>query len=264
METAREAARLQEISRNTRKLILGTLAEAGSGHPGGSLSAVELLVTLYFYKMKHDPKNPKWPERDRFILSKGHAAPLLYSILAEAGYFPAEELQSLRKLGALLQGHPDLRIPGVEMPAGSEGIGLSVGVGRGARGEDRRKGLPDLRPHGRRRAAGGRGLGGRDVRHQVQAGQPHRDHRQERDTAGRAHGADNAPRTPRLEVAGVQLERHRGRRLRLPPAYRRLRQCGDDEAQADDNHRPHRQGEGSLVHGVVSDLPRHAPPRRTR
>ncbi len=129
METAREAARLQEISRNTRKLILGTLAEAGSGHPGGSLSAVELLVTLYFYKMKHDPKNPHWPDRDRFILSKGHAAPLLYSILAEAGYFPAEELQSLRKLGALLQGHPDLRIPGVEMPAGSEGIGLSVGVG---------------------------------------------------------------------------------------------------------------------------------------
>lgn len=129
METAREVVRLQEISRNTRKLILGTLAEAGSGHPGGSLSAVELLVTLYFYKMKHDPKNPKWADRDRFILSKGHAAPLLYSVLAQAGYFPVEELQSLRKLGALLQGHPDLRIPGVEMPAGSEGIGLSVGVG---------------------------------------------------------------------------------------------------------------------------------------
>jgi transketolase len=135
VETAREAIRLQEIARNTRKLILGTLAEAGSGHPGGSLSAVELLVTLYFYKMKHDPKNPHWPDRDRFILSKGHAAPLLYSILAQAGYFPAVELQSLRKLGALLQGHPDLRIPGVEMPAGSEGIGLSVGVGEALAGK---------------------------------------------------------------------------------------------------------------------------------
>src|SRR5215472_2219119 len=107
METAQQISRLQDIARNTRKLILETLAEAGSGHPGGSLSAVELLVTLYFYKMKHDPKNPKWAERDRFILSKGHAAPLLYSILAEAGYFPVSELNSLRKLGALLQGHPD-------------------------------------------------------------------------------------------------------------------------------------------------------------
>ena len=129
METAQQIARLQDIARNTRRLILETLAEAGSGHPGGSLSAVELIVTLYFYKMRHDPKNPKWTERDRFILSKGHAAPLLYSILAQAGYFPVDELKSLRRMGAMLQGHPDLRIPGVEMPAGSEGIGLSVGVG---------------------------------------------------------------------------------------------------------------------------------------
>ncbi len=128
-ETAQQIARLQDIARNTRRLILETLAEAGSGHPGGSLSAVELIVTLYFYKMRHDPKNPRWADRDRFILSKGHAAPLLYSILAQAGYFPVDELKSLRRMGAMLQGHPDLRIPGVEMPAGSEGIGLSVGVG---------------------------------------------------------------------------------------------------------------------------------------
>jgi transketolase len=130
MATSQEITRLQDISRNTRKVILETLAEAGSGHPGGSLSAVELLVTLYFYKLRHDPKNPKWPDRDRFILSKGHGAPLLYSILGQAGYFPMSELKSLRKLGALLQGHPDMDIPGVEMPAGSEGIGLSVGVGQ--------------------------------------------------------------------------------------------------------------------------------------
>jgi transketolase len=129
VETAQEILRLKEIARNTRKLILESLAEAGSGHPGGSLSAVELLVTLYFHVMHYDPKNPRWEDRDRFFLSKGHAAPLLYAILAQAGYFPAEELMTLRKLGSRLQGHPTLGIPGVEAPAGSEGIGLSLGIG---------------------------------------------------------------------------------------------------------------------------------------
>lgn len=126
---SQELVRLTEISKNTRKLILEAVTEAGSGHPGGSLSAVELLVTLYFYKMKHDPKNPKWEDRDRFILSKGHAAPLLFSILAQAGYFPVEELKTLRKINSRLQGHPDFRTPGVEYCGGSEGIGLSVAVG---------------------------------------------------------------------------------------------------------------------------------------
>jgi len=129
VETAQEIVRLKEVALSTRKLILQALAEAGSGHPGGSLSAVELLVTLYFHVMRHDPKNPKWPDRDRFFLSKGHAAPLLYSILAESGYFPKEELMTLRKLGSRLQGHPSMGIPGVEAPAGSEGIGLSLAVG---------------------------------------------------------------------------------------------------------------------------------------
>ncbi len=129
MEAAQELLRLKEIALNTRKVILEALAEAGSGHPGGSLSAVELLVTLYFRIMKHDPKNPKWEERDRFFLSKGHAAPLLYAILAQAGYFPVEELMTLRKMGSRLQGHPNMELPGVEAPAGSEGIGLSIGVG---------------------------------------------------------------------------------------------------------------------------------------
>lgn len=129
METAQEVLRLKEVAKNTRRLILEALAEAGSGHPGGSLSAVELLVTLYVRVMKHDPKNPKWEDRDRFFLSKGHAAPLLYAILAQAGYFPTEELMTLRKMGSRLQGHPNMELPGVEAPAGSEGIGLSLGVG---------------------------------------------------------------------------------------------------------------------------------------
>ncbi|MEM0030095.1 MAG: transketolase [Candidatus Nitrosocaldus sp.] len=124
-----EILRLKEIARRTRRLIIESVAEAGSGHPGGSLSAVELVVALYFHKMRHDPNNPRWEDRDRFILSKGHAAPLLYSVLAQAGYFPVEELKTLRKLGSMLQGHPDFRTPGVEYCAGSEGIGLSVGIG---------------------------------------------------------------------------------------------------------------------------------------
>ena len=129
MVDIQEIARLQEIARKTRRLIIESVAEAGSGHPGGSLSAVELLVALYFHKMKHDPKNPRWEDRDRFVLSKGHAAPLLYSILAECGYFPVDELKRLRRLGSMLQGHPDLRTPGVEYCGGSEGIGLSVAIG---------------------------------------------------------------------------------------------------------------------------------------
>src|SRR5437867_4330714 len=90
--------------------------------------------------MKHDPKNPKWEERDRFFLSKGHAAPLLYAILAQAGYFPVEELMTLRKMGSRLQGHPNLGLPGVEAPAGSEGIGLSLGVGTSLAAKLDRKG----------------------------------------------------------------------------------------------------------------------------
>jgi transketolase len=109
--------------------ILEMVAEAKSGHPGGSLSAVEILVALYFHKMRHDPKRPNWPDRDRFILSKGHAAPVLFATLAEAGYFPTSELKTLRKLNSKLQGHPDLRVPGVEFPGGSLGIGLSAAIG---------------------------------------------------------------------------------------------------------------------------------------
>lgn len=111
--------------------IIKMLAEAGSGHPGGSLSAADILATLFFSDLlKYDPKNPEDPDRDRFILSKGHAAPVLYATLAEAGYFPKEELATLRKYGSRLQGHPDSnRLPGVEVCTGSLGQGLSIGSG---------------------------------------------------------------------------------------------------------------------------------------
>lgn len=103
---------------------------AESGHPGGSLSSADIITTLYFHKMRHDPKRPDWPDRDRFVLSKGHAAPALYANLAECGYFPVTYLKTLRQIGSSLQGHPDmLSLPGIDMTTGSLGQGLSAAVG---------------------------------------------------------------------------------------------------------------------------------------
>ena len=104
--------------------------KAGSGHPGGSLSAVEIVTTLYFQHLRHKPSDPQWPDRDRFILSKGHAAPVLYATLAECGYFPVDELATLRQLDSRLQGHTDRTVtPGVEMSSGALGQGLSFAIG---------------------------------------------------------------------------------------------------------------------------------------
>ena len=105
------------------------IAEAGSGHPGGSLSAVEVLLALYRVVMKHRPSEPNWPDRDRFVLSKAHACPVLYATLAQVGYLPEEELLTFRKIGSRLQGHAHVKTPGVEMSGGSLGQGLSFGVG---------------------------------------------------------------------------------------------------------------------------------------
>ncbi|MBI2872602.1 MAG: transketolase [Chloroflexi bacterium] len=121
---------LKQVARTLRRNILVSIAAAGSGHPGGSLSAVETLVALYYKVMRHDPSNPRWPERDRFVLSKGHAAPVLYAVLADCGYFPPQELLTLRKLDSRLQGHAHIMTPGVEMSAGSLGQGLSFGIGQ--------------------------------------------------------------------------------------------------------------------------------------
>ncbi len=114
--------------------IVEMIAAAGSGHPGGSLSAADIVATLYFGDvLRHDPNDPDWPERDRFILSKGHAGPVLYAALAEAGYFGRDHLATLRKLGSILQGHPDSKkTPGVEVSTGSLGQGLSVAAGLAA------------------------------------------------------------------------------------------------------------------------------------
>lgn len=121
---------IRDVAKRMRLDIIEMIAKAGSGHPGGSLSAADIIATLYFGVMRHDPAHPDWPERDRFVLSKGHAAPVLYAALAEAGYFGREHLSTLRQLGSILQGHPDSKkVPGVEVSTGSLGQGLSIANG---------------------------------------------------------------------------------------------------------------------------------------
>ena len=120
---------LEEKAKLIRRLIIQMLAEAGSGHPGGSLSATDLITALYFAILRHNPKDPNWPDRDRFHMSKGHCCPLWYAVLAQSGYFSIEKLWTLRQLGSILQGHPDRRTPGVDVASGSLGQGLSVAVG---------------------------------------------------------------------------------------------------------------------------------------
>jgi transketolase len=125
----RSIEELTGIARELRRDIIQAIYTAGSGHPGGSLSELEILIALYFRVMRHDPNNPNWADRDRLILSKGHASPGLYAVLARAGYIPKEELASFRKLNTRLQGHAHPMTPGVEMNSGSLGMGLSFALG---------------------------------------------------------------------------------------------------------------------------------------
>ena len=129
-------AELEKKANEVRQSIVTALHSAKSGHPGGSLSAADIMTYLYFEEMNVDPKNPKMADRDRFVLSKGHVAPALYSVLAHKGYFPVEDLVTLRHTGSYLQGHPDMKhIPGVDMSAGSLGQGLSCAVGMAQAGK---------------------------------------------------------------------------------------------------------------------------------
>ena len=128
--TPETITRLQAQARQIRKDILTMIHAARSGHPGGSLSAADMVTALYFHFMRLDPARPRWEERDRFVLSKGHACPVWYACLARRGFFPVEQLLTLRKIDSLLQGHPDmLKTPGIDMTTGSLGQGLSAAVG---------------------------------------------------------------------------------------------------------------------------------------
>lgn len=120
---------LRSIAKAIRRNIVTMIARANSGHPGGSLSAVEILTALYFKVLRHRPNEPLWPDRDRFVLSKAHACPVLYCVLSKSGYFPEKELSTFRRIDSRLQGHAHVKTPGVEMSGGSLGQGLSFGVG---------------------------------------------------------------------------------------------------------------------------------------
>src|SRR5246500_5302277 len=132
MQKTSNVTELAAIAKRMRREVIEMITAAKSGHPGGSLSAVELIVTLFFDVMRHDPANPKWKDRDRFILSKGHCCPILYAVMAECGYCPKDQLNTLRKMGSIYQGHPDVRfLPALEASTGSLGEGLSIALGMG-------------------------------------------------------------------------------------------------------------------------------------
>lgn len=136
--TSREEliSRLQEVARDLRITDIEMLAEAGSGHPGGTLSIAEMVAALFFHRLRLRPDEPDWPGRDRFILSKGHCIPIVYAAMAKLGFFEEKELMTLRKLGTRLQGHPDRRLlPGIEASTGSLGQGLSVAAGMAMAGK---------------------------------------------------------------------------------------------------------------------------------
>ncbi|HET9854838.1 MAG TPA: 1-deoxy-D-xylulose-5-phosphate synthase N-terminal domain-containing protein, partial [Methylomirabilota bacterium] len=125
-----DLAKLESIAREGRAQIIRMLTHAGSGHPGGSLSVIDILTVLFFNRMRYDPARPQWEDRDRLVLSKGHCVPAQYACMAKAGFFPERQLVTLRKLGSPLQGHPDrVMLPGIEAATGSLGQGLSVAVG---------------------------------------------------------------------------------------------------------------------------------------
>ncbi|MHC1685756.1 MAG: transketolase [Clostridiaceae bacterium] len=133
---SKDIEQLKAIATEVRKDIIEMLTESNSGHPGGSLSATDILTVLYFKEMNVDPNNPKNPDRDRFVLSKGHAAPAIYAVLAEKGFFPKEELKTLRKINSRLQGHPNMNyLPGIDMSTGSLGQGISAAVGMALAGK---------------------------------------------------------------------------------------------------------------------------------
>jgi len=133
-------AHLETMAQKLRKTILTMIHQAASGHPGGSLSAADIVAVLYFEELRINPQQPQWPDRDRFVLSKGHVCPVLYSALALRGYFPMDVIYTLRKEGSMLQGHPDMkRCPGIDISTGSLGQGLSVAVGMAIAGKRDKK-----------------------------------------------------------------------------------------------------------------------------
>ena len=169
---------LRRLSVRTRRLILETVHHAGAGHVGGPLSVTDILVNLYFNRLRIDPDRPDDPGRDRCILSKGHSSIAIYTVLALRGYFPVEELSTFDQIDSRLQGHPDLTaLPGLDMSTGSLGQGLSPGIGMALGARLQRSRFPYLGNSRRRRNPGRANLGSSLRRQPVQIGEPHRDSR---------------------------------------------------------------------------------------
>ena len=270
---AAELGRLREAARRIRVEIVRTVDHAKGGHLGGPLSAADILAALYFRVLRIRPDEPAWPDRDRFILSKGHSSVGLYAAMALRGYFPVEELATFDAVGSRLQGHPDmLRLPGLDMSTGSLGMGISAGVGiaLGAPAVGPRR--PDLRAPRRRRVPGGRSLGGGDGRRPVRPGQPRRDRGPQQAAAvrvGRGGGA-RAGRPPARgpgragrQVVRVRLARPGGRRPRHGGGRRDARRGGRAGRTSGRDRRPHDEGQGRLLHGGPLLLAHAAASRRT-
>ena len=278
--TSDSAARVRAKAARMRYDIVEMIAEAGSGHPGGSLSAADIVATLYFGDvMRHDPAHPDWPERDRFVLSKGHAAPVLYAALAESGYFGREHLATLRKLGSILQGHPDSKkTPGVEVSTGSLGQGLSIacGIALGLLGgEQSRADEVGRAGEGTGQDAGGR----RTVYCLLGDGECQEGQVWEAAMFAAHHGLDNLVAIVdnnglqidgacsdvmclgeiAREVLGVRLGRALLRRTRRRGVAAQLRVGEAGQPRASDaghHHRAHREGSRRVVHGRTRRLAR--------
>ncbi len=254
---------LREVAKRLRRRIVTMIGKAGSGHPGGSLSAIDILVALYWRVLRHRPADPLWPDRDRFILSKGHAVPALYAVLAECGYFPLEELDTLRQLGSRLQGHGDCcATPGVEMSSGSLGQGLSFGIGAALAGR----------------------LDAKDYRVYVMVSDGECDEGQTWEAAMAAahfkldnltvivdrNGLQLSGFTKDImglgaaagQVGGLRLARQRGRRARYRQSPGRHQQSEKGEGAAGRHHRPHDQGQRRQLHGEQRRFSRQGPERR--
>ncbi len=214
--SARElATEIAEAARFARKHAIASIYHAGSGHPGGAMSSADILACLFGAELNFWSDAVNDPDRDRFVLSKGHGAPALYAIAAHYGFCDARAALNLRKLGSPFQGHPHvLDLPWVETSTGSLGQGFSVALGMAMGLKLQRKPAPRLHASGRRRIAGRRSVGSRDVRRPSQARQSLRHHRLQQAAKRRPQRRDHAAGAARREMARLRLGRGRNRRTR--------------------------------------------------
>ena len=204
--TTSEKKQLMATACKVRMGAIKGVHAAKAGHPGGSLSAADLFTYLYFRELRIDPKNPKWEDRDRFVLSKGHTAPGLYAALALRGYFPEEDLLTLRQIGSHLQGHPNMNLtPGVDMSTGSLGQGVSTAAGMALAAKYQGKDCRVYTLLGDGEIRGGRSVGGIHVCPPLQSGQPVRHHRQQRPPDRRPGGGRHESLSHPRETAGLRL-----------------------------------------------------------